>query len=185
MCRVRAALVRERRLALQHQRPRGAEGIRMATRRFALIMGIIFLLVGVMGFIPQLLVSPADHPHGQHGVTVNQFEGYLLGLFHVNILHSLVHVLFGIMGIAMARRWDSARSYARIVAISYGLLTIMGLIPGLNTVFGLIPIHGHDVWLHAVIALAAAYFGFAVHSTADDRHVATATTTGDAGPRTY
>ena len=36
----------------------------------------------------------------------------------------------------------------------------MGLIPGLNTVFGLIPLHGHDVWLHLILAAAAGYFGW-------------------------
>jgi hypothetical protein len=42
----------------------------------------------------------------------------------------------------------------------YGLLAILGLIPGTNTLFGLVPIYGHDVWLHALSALIAAYFGF-------------------------
>src|SRR5439155_20434903 len=85
----------------------------------------------------------------------------LLGMFPVNVLHSLVHVLFGVWGIAAYFRFDASRFYARFVAVAYGLLAIMGLIPGLNTVFGLIPIHGNDVWLHAFIAIAAAYFGWA------------------------
>ena len=54
-----------------------------------------------------------------------------------------------------------ARAYCRFVAVVYALLAVVGLIPQLDTVFGLIPIHGHDVWLHAAIALVAAYFGFA------------------------
>lgn len=45
----------------------------------------------------------------------------------------------------------------------------MGLPPVLNTVFGLIPIFGHDVWLHALTALIAAYFGFKAPSLADLR----------------
>jgi acyl-CoA synthetase (NDP forming) len=56
-------------------------------------------------------------------------------------------------------------SYARIVAVSYGLLTVMGLIPGLNTTFGLVPIYGADVALHGVIAAVSAYFGFAVRAS--------------------
>jgi len=138
----------------------------MLTRRFAMILGVAFLLIGILGFVPPLLTHPA---HGGHTepLRVNAFEGYLLGLFHVNVLHTLVHVLFGILGITMARSFDSARNYARIVAVGYGLLTIMGLVPALNTVFGLIPIHGHDVWLHAVIAAAAAYFGFAASDRAE------------------
>ena len=131
----------------------------MSVRRFALLLGVVFLLVGVLGFIPPLLRAPAGGHQG-HALRVNAFDGYLLGLFHVNVLHSAVHVLFGVMGIAMSRSFDSARLYARIVAVAYALLTVMGLVPALDTVFGLIPIHGHDVWLHAAIAAACAYFGF-------------------------
>jgi hypothetical protein len=102
-----------------------------------MVFGVVFLLIGIMGFIPPLLTHRG---HGTHGVQVRAFEGYLLGLFHVNVLHSLVHVLFGVMGIAMSRSADTASAYARIVAVSYALLTIMGLIPNLNTLFGLLPI---------------------------------------------
>jgi hypothetical protein len=146
----------------------------MNTRNFSLVLGVVFLLVGVLGFIPvepilrehPLGEDPSAHPAGadhDHGaeLKVDNFEGYLLGLFHVNVIHSAVHVLFGLMGIAMSRGWDSARLYCRIVAVSYALLAVLGLIPKGNTVFGYIPIEGHDVWLHALIALAAAYFGFA------------------------
>ena len=132
----------------------------MNVRTFAMVLGVAFLLIGVLGFVPPLLTHPAHDTHAGE-LRVRAFEGYLLGLFHVNVLHSLVHVLFGVMGVAMARSFDSARTYARIVAVSYGLLTVMGLIPALNTLFGLVPIHGNDVWLHALIAAAAAYFGFA------------------------
>jgi hypothetical protein len=132
----------------------------MATRYFALVLGIAFLLVGIMGFIPALLMQPAGMH--EHDLTVTgPGHGYLLGLFHVNVLHNIVHLLFGVWGIFAYASFDASRIYARVVAISYALLTIMGLIPALNTVFGLVPIHGHDVWLHAVIALAAAYFGWA------------------------
>jgi hypothetical protein len=50
--------------------------------------------------------------------------------------------------------------YARDVALIYALLTILGLIPATSTTFGLVPIYGNDVWLHAVLAAVAAYFGF-------------------------
>jgi hypothetical protein len=50
--------------------------------------------------------------------------------------------------------------FARALAILYGLLAVLGLIPGLNTLFGMVPLHGHDVWLHAGTAMIAAYFGW-------------------------
>jgi phage shock protein PspC (stress-responsive transcriptional regulator) len=65
-----------------------------------------------------------------------------------------------------ARSFDASRTYARVVAIVYVLLTILGLIPATNTAFGLVPIYGHDVWLHALLAAVAAYFGFAYRETA-------------------
>lgn len=131
----------------------------MDARRFAMIMGIIFVLVGVLAFIPG--VNQMDHADERELVVGGPGHGYLLGLFHVNLLHNLVHLLFGVMGIAMARTVASATLYARIVAVSYGLLAVMGLVPLLNTLFGLVPIHGWDVALHALIAAVAAYFGFA------------------------
>jgi hypothetical protein len=129
----------------------------MATRYFALVLGIAFLLVGVMAFIPGLVTENGHDLHVKGPGT-----GYLLGLFHVNILHNAIHLLFGVWGIVAWRSFDASRMYARVVAIAYGVFAVLGILPApMNTVFGLVPIHGHDVWLHAVIAIAAAYFGWA------------------------
>ena len=54
----------------------------------------------------------------------------------------------------------SPRMYAQIVAVAYGLLVILGMLPATNTLFGLVPIYGNDVWLHLVLGVVAAYFGF-------------------------
>ena len=140
----------------------------MSVRYFALILGIIFLLVGVLGFVPGMTTMPETHEHDL--AVEGPGHGYLLGLFHVNLLHNLVHLLFGVWGIIAYRTFDASRVYARSVTIIYAVLAIMGVIPGLNTMFGLVPLHGHDVWLHLLIAAAAAYFGWApapaTHSTA-------------------
>jgi hypothetical protein len=135
----------------------------MTTRTFALVAGIVYLAVGVLGFIPQLLSPP---PSNAPSVGITAFYGYLLGLFPVNFMHNLVHLAIGAWGIAASRRTGTARAYARGLAIIFGILTIMGVIAGLNTVFGIAPIHGHDVWLHGVTALIAAYFGWVVRTTA-------------------
>ena len=130
----------------------------MAVRYFALIYGIVFLVVGIAGFIPGL-VTPfaAEHPE----LALNAGAGQLLGLFPVNVLHSIVHVLFGIWGLVAWRSVPGSIKYARGVAIIYAVLFVMGLIPLLHTTFGLIPLYGHNIWLHAALALVAAYFGFA------------------------
>jgi len=130
----------------------------MGIRYFALIAGIVYVIVGLLGFIPGFLHRPEA---GATALTVKAGYGYLFGLFPVNVLHNLVHLGVGIWGIVAYRTLPSARGFARGLAIFYGLLTIMGLFPVLRTLFGLVPLFGHDIWLHAVTALVAAYFGWA------------------------
>jgi hypothetical protein len=130
------------------------------SRMFARIYGIVFLIIGVGGFIPGL-TQEHDHPN----MAIDFASGMELGLFPVNGLHNIVHIAFGIWGLVASRDFDASRWYARIVAIAYGLLTLMGLIPATNTTFGLVPIYGHDVWLHALLAAGAAYFGFLYKET--------------------
>ena len=129
----------------------------MSIRTFALVFGIGFLIVGAAGFLPGVTLMP---PHTHPDMKVDTLFGYELGLFPVNVLHSLVHLLFGLWGLLAFRSLSAATLYARSVAVIYAVLTVVGLIPALNTVFGLIPLFGHDVWLHAGLAAVAAYFGF-------------------------
>jgi hypothetical protein len=126
-------------------------------RTFAIVYGIAFLGIGIVGFIPGLTT-----PHEDPDLVIQAATGRVFGLFPVNVLHNLVHIAFGVWGLA-ATTVSAARFYARSVAVIYALLMVMGLIPGLNTMFGLVPLYGHDVWLHALLAAIAAYFGF-VHS---------------------
>ena len=127
----------------------------MNTRTFAMIFGVVFLLVGIAGFIPPLN-EPLHAGHPQ----VNPEGALLLGLFPVNALHNGVHILFGIWGLAASRSLGASITYARGVAIIYAVLTIAGFIPDLNTMFGMTPLYGNDIWLHALLALVGAYFGW-------------------------
>jgi len=131
----------------------------MAVRAYSMVMGILFIIVGAMGGVSGLLTHP-DHGAG-YPVIEHAFDGYLLGLFHVNFWHSLAHLMFGILGVFCTNSVGHARGYARFVAVAYAVLAVMGLIPGLNTVWGMMPLHGNDVWLHLLIAGVAGYFGFA------------------------
>ena len=129
----------------------------MSTATFALIFGLAYLGAGVLGLIPAALQPPpADAPP----TTFTLMYGYLLGLFPVNILHSAVHFAIGAWGLMAWRGAANPVVYARVLAIFYGALALMGVIPGMNTLFGLLPLHGHDVWLHAGTATIAAYFGW-------------------------
>jgi Domain of unknown function (DUF4383) len=135
----------------------------MRTAVFALFAGIVFLSVGVLGLVPDVLTPPpADAPPTRF----TTLYGYLFGLFPVNVAHSAVHIAIGIWGVVawqadhIGRRVRSPRMFARALAVLYGVLAVAGLIPGLNTLFGMLPLHGHDVWLHAGTAVIAAYFGW-------------------------
>lgn len=124
-------------------------------RTFALIFGIVYMLVGILGFIPGL----TQH-HDIPNLTVKPFSGSILGLFPINVLHNVVHMAIGAWGILASRSVGASRLFGKGLAIIYGLLTILGLIPATKTMFGLVPIYGYDIVLHALSALVAAYFGF-------------------------
>jgi hypothetical protein len=110
---------------------------------WARIFGAIFILLGLLGFVPALVPN-----------------GNLLGLFPVNAVHNAVHIGLGAWGLIAGMSLIASVIYFRGIAIIYGLLAILGLLPATNTLFGLAPIHGADVVLHAVLALMAAYLGF-------------------------
>jgi hypothetical protein len=129
----------------------------MGARYFALISGILYIVIGIFGFIPGMVATPGT---GGPAVVFNAGYGYLLELFPINVLHNIVHLAVGIWGLVSYRSYIRSRSYGRGLAIFYGILAVMGLLPALNTIGGLIPLFGHDVWLHALTALVAAYFGF-------------------------
>lgn len=123
----------------------------------ARIFGIIYLLVGILGFVPGLNHDAPDAAHLVVGQTT-----LLLGIFPVNVLHNLVHVLVGLGGLALGGTVSGARGYFRLLAVVYGLLFLLGIIPATNTLFGLVPLFGNDIWLHALTAIVAAYLGWAV-----------------------
>lgn len=142
----------------------------MGTRYFALVFGIIYLLVGILGLIPGL-ITPAANP----GVTLNVLNGLLFGVFPVNILHTLVHLIIGVWGILAYRTFSASRSFSITAGIIFIVLFVMGLIPVLDVLFGLAPLYGSDIWLHllsGIVALAVGLMarrtvGDAVHDTVD------------------
>ena len=117
-------------------------------KRVALVFGIVFLLFGVLGLLQA----------GGREMGADPAPALLLGLFPVNLLHNIVHLVFGIWGIAASRSFAGAKSFAQIGGVIYIVLTVLGFIA--PTTFGFIPIGGHNIWLHAVLGLALAFFGF-------------------------
>ncbi|MGB3310026.1 MAG: DUF4383 domain-containing protein [Nodosilinea sp.] len=132
------------------------------TQKFALVVGIVYVAIGIMGFIPALVSHPASFDSAASSLEVVSGSGALMGLFPVNTAHNIVHIVTGLLGIVAAISLDSSRLFAGQLGIYYTVLAIMGLVPVLNTVFGLFPIFGADVVLHGLTGLLGIYFGFFV-----------------------
>jgi hypothetical protein len=126
---------------------------------FARIFGIVYVVVGLMGFVPGL-VQPLVDTSGS--LAVDTGYGRLLGIFAVNIVHNLLHLGIGIWGIMAARSFMASVGFAKVTAILFGIITLLGIIPATNTLFGLAPIYGVDILLHLASAALAGYFGFVV-----------------------
>jgi len=120
-------------------------------QRAAQVFGWIFIAVGVIGFLYSRGSTIADTATAPH----------IFGLFAVNIWHNLVHLGSGIAGVALAGRVDSAIAYCKTMGVIYLLLVPLGFI--IPSTLGLMPIGGNDIWLHALLGIGLAYFGFTAH----------------------
>src|SRR5918912_992757 len=87
----------------------------------AMLVGLVFLLVGILGFIPGITTNYDDLKFAGHNS-----DAQLLGIFDTSILHNIVHLLFGIAGIAMSRTWDGARTFLIGGGLIYALLFVYG-----------------------------------------------------------
>lgn len=129
-----------------------------AIQKIALIVGIVFILVGIAGFIPGVTHS-AEHLHGAGA----QSEALLLGLFQVSILHNIVHLAFGVWGLIAAMRSGASRMFLIIGGIIYFVLWIYGLVAVGNDQLNFVPVNDADNWLHLVLALGMVLLGLFVN----------------------
>lgn len=114
-------------------------------KKAALATGAVFLLLGILGFVP--------------GLTSGD-DNKLLGIFAVDALHNLVHILSGIAFLVASQRADWSRLTFKVMAVVYGLVTLLGFMAGDGAILGLINTNGSDNLLHLVLTAAFAYFGF-------------------------
>ncbi|MFB4313947.1 DUF4383 domain-containing protein [Actinomadura sp. 21ATH] len=109
----------------------------------ALVVGAVFLLVAVLGFIPGITTGYDTLQFAGH-----ESEAKLLGLFQVSILHNLVHGLFGIAGLLLARTVAGARGFLVGGGIVYLLLWLYGLLVDHHSSANFVPLNTADNWLH-------------------------------------
>ena len=123
-------------------------------QRAAAAVGAVFLLVGVLGFIPGITTDYSSMELAGH-----ESNAKLLGIFEVSILHNIVHLLFGVAGLALARGWDSARTYLIGGGAVYLVLWIYGLVIDHESAANFVPVNDADNWLHFVLGVAMIALG--------------------------
>jgi hypothetical protein len=123
---------------------------RSNVQTLAMLVGAVFLLVGILGFVPGITTSYDDLSFAGHGS-----DAKLLGIFQVSILHNIVHLLFGIAGLGLARTWEGARQFLVGGGVVYLALFVYGLFSsGKDTGVNWIPVNWADTILHLVLGLA-------------------------------
>jgi Domain of unknown function (DUF4383) len=123
----------------------------------ALAVGVVFLAVGVLGFIPGVTANFSDMTFASH-----HSEALLLGLFQVSILHNIVHLLFGVAGLVLARSFSGARNYLIIGGAVYLVLFLYGLLVGQESAANFVPVNPADDILHLVLGLGMVGLGLAL-----------------------
>lgn len=139
---------------------------RSLAQTFALLFGITFLAVGVLGFIPGITTNLGDI-----SFSGSDSPSELLGIFQVSVLHNVVHLLFGIAGIALARTTESAKSYLVVSGVLYVVLFVFGLVADANFV----PTNDADNWLHLALGVVLLSAWYASRSSEEMRQERTVT----------
>jgi hypothetical protein len=128
-----------------------------ALQKVARLTGIVFLVVGVLGFIPGITTN-----YGDMKFAGNTSDAELLGLFQVSILHNLVHLLFGVLGLVLSRTWEGARNFLVGGGIIYLALGIYDAIVEQSVDANFLPTNNADTVLHLGLGLGMLALGFAV-----------------------
>ncbi len=121
---------------------------RTNVQKAALAVGAVFLLVGILGFVPGITTN-----YDQLSFAGHHSEAMLMGVFQVSILHNIVHLLFGVGGIAMARTRGAAKNYLLWGGVIYLVLWIYGLIIDHDSDANFVPVNDADNWLHLVLGI--------------------------------
>jgi hypothetical protein len=127
---------------------------RSHVQKAATVVGVVFLLVGVLGFVPGITSSYDSLSFASH-----HSDARLLGLFQVSVLHNLVHLLFGVAGLALARTVRGARGYLVVGGIVYLVLFLYGLLVPEDSSANFVPLNAADDVLHLVLGLGMVALG--------------------------
>ncbi|WP_434446734.1 DUF4383 domain-containing protein [Lentzea sp. E54] len=120
----------------------------------AVVVGVVFLLVGILGFVPGVTANYDQLTFAGHGA-----GALLLGIFAVSVLHNLVHAAFGVAGLLLARTAGGARSFLIGGGVIYLVLWLYGLVIDHDSAANFVPVNTADNWLHLGLGLGMVLLG--------------------------
>jgi hypothetical protein len=120
----------------------------------ALAVSAVFVVVGVLGFIPGVTTN-----YDQLSLAGHDSGALLLGVFAVSALHNLVHLAFGVLGFALARTAAGARNFLIWGGVVYAVLWLYGLLIDHGSDANFVPLNNADNWLHLVLAVGMIALG--------------------------
>ncbi len=126
-------------------------------QKAARLVGVVFLLVGILGFIPGIT---DDAPGSFAG---DDSQGSLFGIFQTSVLHNLVHLLFGVLGLLLSRTWEGSRNFLIGGGAAYLALWILGLLG----VMDWLPADDSDDWLHLALGAGMIALGLLLRGRRD------------------
>jgi hypothetical protein len=119
---------------------------------YALVIGLTLVAAGIIGFFYNASFGTGDGTE----------RDAVLGILDVNGWHNLVHILSGVVGLAVAGSYAGSRGYAFGLGAVYLLLALLGFIAGDgDEIFNLIPVNTEDNVLHLLIGVAGVGAGLA------------------------
>lgn len=118
------------------------------------VVGAVFLLVGILGFIPGATTN-----FGDFGLIGPEPAAKLLGLFTVSVVHNIVHLAFGVAGLLTFRRAAAAGSFLIVGGLLYGVVLVYGLVVDRASSLNFLPINTADNWLHLGLSTGMVLLG--------------------------
>ncbi len=120
----------------------------------AAVVSVVFLLVGVLGFVPGVTTD-----YDQLSFAGHDSMAMLLGVFMVSVLHNIVHLLFGVVGLAAARTARGAKLFLVAGGVVYLVLWLYGLVIDHGSDANFVPVNNADNWLHLVLGVGMIALG--------------------------
>jgi uncharacterized protein DUF4383 len=128
---------------------------RSTVQSAALLVGILLFAVGILGFVPGITTHYGDLSFAGHDSGAKLF-----GIFQTSILHNVVHLLFGLIGIAMARSWEGARTFLIAGGTIYLVLFVYGLLAHGGSGWNFVPVNSADNVLHGALGVVMIALGW-------------------------